>query len=88
MSWKMWKVGEKRFWLSGLPKMKISSEDEKTISEMTRMLEHLDEEDKTDSSCSSCGFPAAPDDLYCSACGHEIRKKERPKVIVRRITIV
>jgi uncharacterized OB-fold protein len=67
--------------------MKTLSEDEKVISEMTRMLERLDQEDKG-IRCSSCGSSAAPEDLYCGTCGQQLRKPERPKVIVRRITVI
>lgn len=68
--------------------MKTLSEDEKIISEMTRMLERLDQEDDKGSKCSSCGSPVASRDFYCGTCGEQLHKPDRPKVIVRRITVI
>jgi uncharacterized OB-fold protein len=67
--------------------MKKSSEDDKVISEMTRMFEHLDQEEEKGSNCPSCGSLATAQDRYCNTCGQELRKPEKPKVIVRRITV-
>ncbi len=67
--------------------MEKSSEDNKIISEMTRMFERLDQEEAKGSNCPLCGSLATIEDRYCSTCGQELRKPERPKVIVRRITV-
>jgi len=67
--------------------MRKSSEDEKIVSEMTRMLEGLDEEDRKVSKCTSCGSSVAPEDAFCTACGQQLRQRERPKVIVKRLTL-
>jgi len=67
--------------------MKKSSEDEKIVSEMVRMLERLDEEETKISKCSSCGSSVAREDIFCSNCGQQLRQRERPKVIVRRLTL-
>jgi predicted amidophosphoribosyltransferase len=67
--------------------VKRSSEDDKIISEMTRMLERLDKEDRSDLKCYSCASLIDRGDFYCSTCGEQLRKLERPKVIVRRITV-
>jgi rubrerythrin len=74
---------------SELRVMKMSAENENIVSEMIQMFERLDEEEdeKAAAKCSSCGLPVESESSYCPACGHQLRKPERPKVIVRRITM-
>jgi rubrerythrin len=73
---------------SELRVMKMSAEDENVISEMIQMFERLDEEEeKAAPKCSSCGLPVEAGSSYCPTCGHQLQKRERPKVIVRRITL-
>jgi len=67
--------------------MKMSSEDEKILSEMTSMFEDLDKEDAKSTKCPTCNSNVNPQDQYCGTCGLQLRKPERPKVIVRRITV-
>jgi uncharacterized OB-fold protein len=87
MRWNWWKVGENEIGVSRLLEMKMSSEDEEVISEMTQMLERLDEEETQSGKCPSCGSPTSSQDMYCGTCGQQLRKPEKPKVIVRRITL-
>jgi len=69
--------------------MKMHAEDENIISEMIQMFEQLDKEEDENAApkCSSCGLPVESESSYCATCGHQLRKPERPKVIVRRITM-